>query len=333
MFAEPRNVIAMTGDHNYLYPLAVAIHSLATAVSQPVHLDFAIPGDWEKVLFQKDLDFLRGLVMSVGWEFEIVEVPLTAEGLPRTRHISSMTFMKPAYLDVSTRRQVAFLDGDLIATRDWSALLNTMPNTTTLEATHETNMHAFEQKWMPSLPPNWYFNAGVFKARPELWQTRYTDRWRQLLSEFDSHQFNFLEQDIMNATLLGRTDLLPPELNCRPAYGDNPASGAILHFAGWWKPWLTVPMEVKGLSPSLQESYRLYLHAEQQLVSHVNQELGAKFNQKLMEMKLSIRGTASWRAHRRYIRWALAKPVRQGRKYLQLLKGRILEGTWDREAS
>jgi len=319
MNTEPSDFIAMTGDANYLYPVGVAICSLAKHAKRAVHLDYVIPRDWSRMLKDTDLSLIGDLANSLEWGFDIVEVPLEAADLPRTRHISSMTFMKPAYLDVSNRSQVAFLDGDLIAVDDWGALLDQMPDSQALAAARENNMQDFERKWAPSLTPGWYFNAGVLKARPRLWQLRYSKQWQQLLAEFDQHEFVFLEQDIMNATTLGQTDYLPSNLNYRPAYDPDPAGAAILHFAGWWKPWLTVPAELRTLPSHLQESYSLYMSAEDHFMHHVSMHQGPRVAAQWKQARLQLRGRANWRAHRRYVRWSLAQRARRFHGKLQRL--------------
>lgn len=310
MDLERRHYLAMTGDSQYLYPNGVAISSLAKHLPTAVHLDYAIPRDWHHSIRREDLDLIGDLAESLNWTFQIVEVPLDAADLPRTRHISSMTFMKPAYFDISDRPQVAFLDGDLIAVDDWSAMFDQISEPVALAAAKENNMQKFERHWAPSLSPGWYFNAGVLKARPSLWRIEYTNRWRQLLNEFDTHGFSLLEQDVMNAAVMGRAGYLDPRLNYRPAYDTNLEGAILVHFAGWWKPWLTVRHELKGLPSHFRASYLLFTAAEEQFLHHVTTHQGPHVAAKWRQAKLQLRGRAGWRAHRRYLRWALAQKAR-----------------------
>lgn len=304
--------IAVTGDSDFIYPLGVAINSLATHERSRLHVDYALPTDWPTMVTEADLHMVKSLVQSLDWTMDFVECPIEASNLPRTRHISSMTFMKPAYLDVSIRNQVAFLDGDLIAVGRWSELLNPLPANVAIAAARETNMHDFELKWMPSRSEHWYINAGVLVASPSIWQRDYSTRWRTLLDEFDEHGFVYLEQDVMNATLLGNAGHLPESLNSRPAYDHDPNSAAIVHYAGWWKPWLTVKEELRGLTPFLHESYSMYQTAETRLINHVTSALGPQASARWAQAKRHLRGRLSWRAHRRYIRWRLAQQIRSG---------------------
>lgn len=314
MKSDSRKHVAMTGDSAYLYPLGVAISSLARHTELPVGLDFVVPRDWSQMIDAQDLRLIEDLVLSYGWSFQVIVTAIDAENLPRTRHISSMTFMKPAYFDVSDHEQVVFLDGDLIAIGDWSPLFDPMPDFLSIEAAREPNMQDFERKWAPHLEPGWYINAGVLKARPKLWQGRHGRRWMELLAEFEEHDFQLLEQDIMNATLLGTAGLISPDLNFRPAYCDDAYSPVIVHFAGWWKPWLTVPAEVRRLPINLQGTYKQFASAEQEFHDHVATKLGHEAAAQWQKSKNKVRGRVSWRSHRRYLRWALGQRVKQIRK-------------------
>ena len=299
----------MTGDRDFIYPLGVAIASLARHCSVPLHLDYALPRDWPQMVGDSDLALVSELVTSLGWTIDLVECPIEATVLPRTRHISSMTFMKPAYFDIATAPQVAFIDGDLIAVADWTDLLAPMEPPFAIEAAREDNMHDFELQWNPSEPAGWYLNAGVLKANPALWQREYTQKWRGLLAEYDRHDFVYLEQDLMNAALLGRAGHIAPELNCRPAYGHQLDGASIVHYAGWWKPWLTVASETRRLTPELQRSYRMYLDAEAGLLRHVREVIGPSAERRWKQERRRPRGRGDWRAHYRYRRWALAQQV------------------------
>lgn len=303
-------VIAMTGDRDYLYPLGVAISSLALNSPVPLHLDFALPRDWSLMISRSDLHLIRNLVESLEWTFEVIECAIDASQLPRTRHISAMTFMKPAYFDISERTQVAFVDGDLIAVDDWSELLDRMPALSIIQAGREDNMQDFERKWAPDLESGWYFNAGVLKVQPQLWQQVCSRRWRELLEEFDHHGFTLLEQDIMNATLLGSAGTISPGLNCRPAYGHSLRSARIVHYAGWHKPWLMVPGELRCLSLEERHAFRLFKEAELRFISHVEQSQGRATRRQWVKAKQDLRGRLGWRAHTRFLRWRWAQRVR-----------------------
>lgn len=322
MSESQRNCLVMTGDSSYTYPVGVAMYSLAKHTRVSVHLDYAIPRDWSQMVGAGDINKIAELADTLGWTFEVVQVNLDAADLPRTRHISPMTFMKPAYLDVSDKEQVAFIDGDLIAVNNWTALFDSMPLEATIEAAKETNMRNFEREWRPDLPPGWYMNAGVFKARPAQWQQLYASRWRELLLEFNDHEFPLLEQDIMNATLLGATADLPPELNYRPAYSSQPGEPLIVHFAGWAKPWLTVSAELRSLSRSLQESFATYFDIEREFIHYIGERQNRNAASEWVQAKRRLRGLASWRAHRRFARWKIAHEAKRLEGRFRMIKHR-----------
>lgn len=301
----------MTGDRDFIYPLGVAIASLARHTYAPIHLDFALPRDWPIMVNKEDVALVCELATSLGWTVGVVECPIDAASLPRTRHISSMTFMKPAYFDVSASNQVAFIDGDLIAVSDWSELLRPMVSGFAIEAARENNMRDFELKWNRSAPSGWYINAGVLKAHPGLWQAQFSERWRQLLATYDDNDFKYLEQDIMNAALLGNAGYISDSLNCRPSYGHNLDGAKIIHYAGWWKPWLTVPAELKHLPQTGQRAFTLYTEAERLFMTHVDKHLPIESQQHWRRARQSVRGRFSWRARTRYRRWAASQEIRK----------------------
>jgi lipopolysaccharide biosynthesis glycosyltransferase len=213
-----------------------------------------------------------------------------------------MTFMKPAYFDVTRHSFVAFLDGDLIAVSEWTSIFNSLGEFA-IGACKEDNMFEFERAWAPHLPTGWYINAGVLSAQPRIWQARYSDKWRGLLANYPNFGFKLLEQDLMNAALLGETAPINAELNVRPAYGHPLKDASIVHYAGWWKPWLTVDSEVKALTPVMLESLVLYKRAEAAFEEHLTLGFESSEARFWARAKTEVRGRLNWRAHWRYRRW------------------------------
>jgi lipopolysaccharide biosynthesis glycosyltransferase len=323
--SNQRQVIAMTGDSKFIYPLGIAMASLARHATAPLHLDFALPRDWPLMVSPRALAQVAELAESLGWTIDLVECPIDATSLPRTRHISSMTFMKPAYFDISQRDQVAFIDGDLIAVAEWTALLQPLLEHP-IGAAREDNMRDFELRWNPELPAGWYINAGVLQARPSIWQARYTDLWHELLAEYPSLGFRYLEQDLMNASLRGNTALIPQSLNARPAYGHSLEGASIVHFAGWWKPWLTVPSETRRLPPLLLEANLLFIEAERFFHRHIEDQLGRDAAEFWRKELTKVRGVVDWRSQWRFRRWWAAQKVRTAVQQAISLRTRGMNG-------
>ncbi len=297
--------VAMTGDANYTYPLGVAIHSYAMHCTTDVQLEFAAPNDWRSMVREEDLERLSDLADALGWAFDVVECPIDAANLPRTLHISPITFVKPAYFDVARAETCLFIDADSIAVADWTGMVGHI-HEMAISAAREDNMAHFERKWSNTLPLGWYINAGMLVCRPDRWRRDYAERWRMLVDTYDEWDFEYLEQDVMNATLLGRADLLPAEYNTRPAYGDPLEGARIIHYAGWWKPWLSTRPLLRTLKSPLNESFSMYAAAEGSFATFVQQALPTDARSFWREARSRVRGAGSNLAYRHYARGRLS---------------------------
>lgn len=261
--------VAMTGDSNYVYPLGVALHSLATRGSERVQLDFALPIDWPAMIHESEIEGLEHLASSLGWNFRLTECPIEAEGLPRTLHISPITFVKLAYFDVCDAEVSLFIDADAVAVGEWESM-RSYGHDYAIAAARETNMREFEISWNSDLQNGWYANAGMLVCRPDAWRRLYSDRWRYLLETYDRWGFTLLEQDILNATLLGHSDLLPNAFNVRPNYGQGLQGARIVHYAGWWKPWFSSALDF-SLPSSTRAAFEIYRQAEREFQEFITQ--------------------------------------------------------------
>lgn len=298
--------VAMTGDSLYLYPLAVSMHSLARFGPRDVVMDYALPSDWTKMVREEEVEYLARLASAIGWAFRVVECPIEASGLPRTLHISPITFVKPAYFDVADAEICLFIDADSVAVSPWGDMAE-MINDHAISAARENNMGGFERRWNPELPSGWYINAGMLVCRPNQWRQRYTERWRYLLKTYDKWDFHLLEQDIMNATLRGEADLLPNVFNVRPNYG-HPLDGArIVHFAGWWKPWYHLGGMNAMVPRQSRTSFSMYRSAERSFWNFVHESSTARDVTFWEEARKGIRGSRGERAAQHYLRGSLSR--------------------------
>jgi lipopolysaccharide biosynthesis glycosyltransferase len=282
--------IAMTGDSNYVYPLGVAIHSLARFGPENVQLDLALPLDWRVMITEHEISAIEELVSALGWRFNLVECPIEAAELPRTLHISPITFVKPAYFDVCDAEVCLFVDADAIAVGNWTEMAGYV-NEHAIAAARESNMTVFEEHWNAELPRGWYANAGMLVCRPELWRSKYTERWRYLMDTYDKWEFTLLEQDVLNATLLGESDLLASKYNTRPNYGQSVERAKIIHYAGWWKPWFSSPLNF-ALPTLTRAAFSDYGIAEDLFFTFIrnsNLENGSEF---WVKARRKIRGKA-----------------------------------------
>lgn len=298
--------VAMTGDSLYMYPLGVALHSLARFGPPDVTLDYAVPLDWRQMVRPEEVKHLRRLASALGWTFRLIECPIEAAGLPRTLHISPITFVKPAYFDVCDANLCLFIDADAVAVSPWDSMAE-MIDKQAISAARENNMGSFERQWNADLAAGWYVNAGMLVCRPDLWRDLHSERWRYLLETYDDWDFHLLEQDIMNATLLGRADLLPDVYNVRPNYGHTLEDARIVHFAGWWKPWYSVRGMDAVLPEKSRSAFSVYRFAEEQFWRFLNsssQENDVAFWE---TARRNIRGPLGGRAAQHHLRGSLSR--------------------------
>lgn len=297
--------VAMTADSNFIYPLAISIFSYAQQAVGEIQFEYAVPSDWRKMLRQKEVDEVEKLVKSLNWSFRLVECPISTAELPRTLHISPITFVKPAYFDIADAETVLFLDADTIAVRGWEDMIKCIDKNA-IAADNEENMQDFELKWGSNGQPRcWYANAGMLVAKPDLWRERHENRWRSLMNDYRDHEFELLEQDVMNAALLGAVDPLPPEYNFRPAYGKKVEDPIVLHYAGYWKPWLATPGLVHNLNPELQVAFRAYAQVEKQFQAFIEDRSLSSSKIFWNETRRSVRGPFGLKAQRYNLRGLL----------------------------
>jgi len=221
-----------------------------------------------------------------------------------------MTFMKPALFDIAEEERLLFLDGDIIARADWTPMVKSVRQNA-VAATTVPDMEAFERAWLPDREPRWYINAGILVVRPQLWQGRYSELWRQYLRDFDELGFVYLEQDILNAAMLDNVDPLGTVFNACPAYGDPISDAAIIHYAGWFKPWLSVPGEVDSLNPLMLQAFRHYQAAEGDFWEYIEGSLPSHSISAWHSVHRRIRGRFDWKSHYRHKRWKLARIIKR----------------------
>ncbi|MDA9016943.1 hypothetical protein N9J11_01235 [Actinomycetota bacterium] len=307
----PNVTVAMTADSNFIYPLAISIFSYSRQATGEIQFEYAVPRDWREMLRQKEIDEVKKLVESLNWSFRLVECPISAAELPRTLHISPITFVKPAYFDIADADTVLFFDADTIAVRGWEDMIKFIDKNA-IAADNEENMQDFELKWGSSGQPcGWYANAGMLVAKPDLWRERHENRWRSLMNDYRDYDFELLEQDVMNAALLGAVDALPSEYNFRPAYGKKVGNPIVLHYAGYWKPWLATPGLIRSLNPELRVAFRAYAQVEKQFQAFVQ---GPSLNSSKIfweEARRSVRGPLGLKAQKYNLRGLLGSIKRK----------------------
>lgn len=297
--------VGMATDRNYLWPFAVALHSYVRQAGRPIEVLLALPEDWVSVLGEENLASLESLGVHLGVPFVPTPVSIATTDLPPTLHISPMAFVKPALFDaVAGSGLLVWLDSDALAVREWTSMTACLEGHV-LAAARE---HApdFEAAWPQATDTGWYVNTGMMVVDTDRWGREYADRWRPLLADYTTHGFRWLDQDIINALVGDATDVLPPEYNARLNTGSFVGDPRILHFAGWWKPWMRTSRQMRLLRGPVLRAFEQYASAENELLGALGSS-SQSLRRDWEHIQRKTRGTLDWRASLHYVRGVLRR--------------------------
>lgn len=294
--------IAMACDRGYLYPLAVALTSYVRHSPRPLTLSFGLAADWRRRLSPEEVAQVGALADHLGVNFGTVETSIEVEGLPPTLHISPTAFVKLALLDACGGVEtIIWLDADTVAMSDWSSIL-TASRGSVIAAAPELHTE-FEDAW-PAETSGWYANTGVMVVRSAEWQTSFAGRWRNYVDAYEAHRFRYLDQDVLNALVRDQWHHLSHRYNFRLGFSGEWKDPLILHFAGWWKPWMRTGRQVRLLPQDWRRAFDIYAEAEGHLARTL--ETAPRGTRAFWDsQRRRVRGTGGWRAYRHYVRGML----------------------------
>lgn len=294
-----RATIAMACDRSYLYPLAVAASSLIRHSSMPVTVRFGLAADWPLRLSGDELNQVLSLLKALGAEVEPVVTGISVHDLPPTLYISPTAFVKLALLDECREGEsLVWFDADLIALRDWTPILEESRGFAA-SGVHEAQP-SFECVW-PGSSSNWYVNTGVVAVDGSHWHEHFAGRWLPLLHDYSDLGFRYLDQDVLNALIRDEWNQLPQTYNFRLDHSGPWCDPAIVHFAGWWKPWLRIRRQMRLLAPDWHVAFQAYAEAERVLLRQIQSEMDSDSVRFWYSQRQGTRGLGSWRAYRHYL--------------------------------
>ena len=300
-----RKLVAMACDEEYLYPWAVSLVSLAQQSSRPFELWFGLTQDWPTRLRPESLERLQSLGASLGIGLRLVETPLSVKDLPSEMHISPTAFIKPALFDLCPAdATMVWLDADTTVRGDMHDLV-ALAAGHAVSGVHEPNA-TFESSW-PAGGSNWYVNTGVVVVDGFQWRELFQGTWMPLMSEYTKHQFKFLDQDVLNAVVRDRWNLLPETYNFRPSHAKVWGNPCIVHYAGWWKPWMRTKRQLRKIEGVWRVAFHEYINHETAFARHVKQNLSRAERDFWSLTHRRLRGAASWKAHLHYVKGVLGQ--------------------------
>lgn len=294
----------MAADGNYLYPFAIALSSARRFADKPLSLKLALPLDWRHLLTPQQVEVMLELANSLGIQAQAIECDIDAADLPKTMHISSMAFVKPALFDrLPNEGTLVWLDTDTVTIKPWCQIADLVFDQA-IAATRELNTE-FENRWGDGHSRDWYFNSGVMAINLEKWHLNYAQTWQPLLKDYEENNFIWLDQDIFNALIRSNSDPLPSTFNHLVLKNEDVKEAVVLHFAGWWKPWMRTKRQVKLLHEPIRTAFELYAEAEEYFFDGVKENLGSQGLRTWEKIKTSTRGGLGLKAHKHYFKGVL----------------------------
>jgi len=295
---EKRLLVAMGCDRRYLYPWAVAFVSLYRNSRSAFRFWFGLAQDWRLGLSSGEVDQVLALAQSLGVDAQAIEVSIETAGLQKDSYISSTAFVKLGLLDLCpSDTQMVWFDADLVARAAWNGVLD-VSGGYSISGNHEANP-AFEDRWLGQVR-NRYVNTGVLVIDGELWRANYAGKWQQYLATYAEQGFRYLDQDVLNATVLADWNLFESEYNFRPIHNRDWIDAAIVHFSGRYKPWLRTRVQTKLLKDAWSPAYRAYANAETDFMDLLY-SLPAHQQEFWIQQRNRTRGFLGLRAWRNYL--------------------------------
>ena len=165
-----------------------------------------------------------------------------------TSYLTPLAYARLALADVLESRFI-WLDADTLLLSGWQGIgeLPTLPAGIVARACPELPefLQASTRNEARIRAGTQYFNSGVIEFDPELWRELGLHRERPLLiQQYNTHHFEYHDQDILNFLLVGKTVELPDQFNFQQPFRTQPSvQPKILHYCGELKPWKTRGVE------------------------------------------------------------------------------------------
>lgn len=152
------------------------------------------------------------------------------------------------YLMDSLNQDFVWLDADLLLLPGWTQIFyelgdNDDPNVC-IRAAKDTNttieyLKAANSNQAYLRAKDRYFNSGVMKIHPTVWQRATNEsHWQKVALRRKFLGFDFNDQDVLNFLATGKTSILDSRFNHIPGSDAGMLNQPVIrHFAGYPKPW------------------------------------------------------------------------------------------------
>jgi len=192
--------------------------------------------------------------------------------------------------------ELIYLDPDILLLKNFEEIFNLeVKATTSLMARPSNGHHVFENFWEShrdkyasknSETKDWYFNSGVMKFKPQKWQNyQFWIDWTALMQHTEKYRIKIVDQDLLNALVLGNYEKLPVSFNCYPSEFKSETT-RIIHFAGGAKPWYYRNMFSRmRLGISTKAAMQLWRKNEVQTMRILSKQVDRETFRKILQMK------------------------------------------------
>jgi lipopolysaccharide biosynthesis glycosyltransferase len=244
-------------DDNYVYPFLMALGSFSIHAGRTRKVMLLNIREWldgSSLISSESIGLIKRVCAALRLELEVVEIETPKNffswELHEYGHIPIAAWAKVIALfnlSLAGDEELLYLDPDILLLANFEEIfqLNTSASTSLLA--RQTSGHAyFEKFWSNqraqsapknSSDTNWYFNSGILKLNLQTWQRyKFWISWEDLIQCPKKYKLEIVDQDLLNALVLGNYGALPVGFNCYPGEY-NSFSSRIIHFAGGLKPW------------------------------------------------------------------------------------------------
>lgn len=241
----PTQLLVSGFDDAYLWPWIVQVFSGEKSREREVHRAIAVTpdslcGESKEVI----LEVAEWLKVSV--TFLELQLPPV---LPVSHHFTEMSYARIVLAD-TLENTFVWLDADTLLLPGWDHLLDFpepaggfVIRAALEDGNKERTAGSLNQAVLRAGKS--YFNSGVAQINPLAWRQKgLNHQWKQLLEEYESRGFQWVDQCVLNFLLFGFNLVLPAGFNFSPDSGDaNIAEPHVIHYKGSNKPWMVAPLE------------------------------------------------------------------------------------------
>lgn len=250
--------LMFAADENYADQLLIAIKSVLTHISPQTTINFFI---LDNELAPQTKCAVQKLVRNPHQVEYLTLNKQLFENCPESNHINKTAYyriMAPLLLLRKHVERVLYLDVDILVQTDLTPLYNTSLGTNIVGAVIDPGQ-ALTLRRLGVTPPqsnNIYFNSGVLLIDTVRWvNASITERTFHFINHHPA-LLKFHDQDALNATLVGKVQMLHPKWNVQNTlilkkhspinteyarlFDEAIAKPAIVHFTTHEKPWNTL---------------------------------------------------------------------------------------------